>query len=87
VHPDEADDLEIDEANEEHLVQHHVTALEVFQVWQNGPVYAPNKRGLTAAWLMLGDTDGGRSLTIAVLVKERSGGCVRSRDGIALQGS
>jgi uncharacterized DUF497 family protein len=72
LHPSDAEDLEFDEENEAHLAEHHITANEVTQVWCDAPVYVPNKRGLTAAWLMLGDTDGGRSLTVAVLTLEIS---------------
>lgn len=34
------------------------------------PIFVPNRKELTAAWLMLGDTAGGRALTVAVLVLE-----------------
>lgn len=74
VHPRDAEDLEFDEANEAHLAHHHITALEVVQVWWSEPVYVPNRKGLAAAWLMFGDTDAGRSLTIAVVVDD-----IRSR--------
>lgn len=70
MHPREADDLEFDENNERELAGHGITAIEVTQVWFNGPLYVPNKKGLTASWLMLGDTTGGRALTIAVLTME-----------------
>jgi uncharacterized DUF497 family protein len=63
LHPRDAEDLDFDEGNEAHLWEHGITATEVVQIWQNGPVYMPNKRGLAATWLMLGDTDGGRALT------------------------
>lgn len=70
LHPCDAEDLEFDEINEAHLARRGITATEVVQVWLNGPVYVPNKKGLTATWLMLGDTAGGRSLTVAVLTVE-----------------
>lgn len=70
MRPWEADDLEFDEWNEAHLARHQVTATEVTQVWLNDPVYLPNKKGMTAAWLMLGDTNSNRSLTVAVVVLE-----------------
>jgi uncharacterized DUF497 family protein len=65
-----AEDLEFDEVNEEHLARHGISATEVTQVWLNEPVYVPNKKGLTATWLMLGDTTGGRSLSVAVVTLE-----------------
>jgi hypothetical protein len=71
VHPRDAEDLEFDEVNEVHLARRGITATEVVQVWTDGPVYVPNKKGLTATWLMLGDTSGGRPLTVAVLTIER----------------
>jgi hypothetical protein len=49
------------DANEAHLAQHNITATDVTQVWWNGPIFVPNKKGLTAAWLMLGDTNGNRA--------------------------
>jgi uncharacterized DUF497 family protein len=67
LHPGHADDLEFDEVNEAHLARHGISVTEVTQVWLNEPVYVPNKSGLTAAWLMLGDTTGGRCLTVAVV--------------------
>jgi len=70
LQPWEAEDLEFDEVNEAHLAEHSITITEVTQVWWNGPVYMPNKKGLTATWLMLGDTYGNRSLTIAVVTLE-----------------
>jgi uncharacterized DUF497 family protein len=72
LHPCEADDLEFDEINEAHLARHGISATEVTQVWLNRPVYVSNKTGLTAAWLMLSDTLGGRLLTVAIrTVEER----------------
>jgi hypothetical protein len=70
LHPRDADDLEFDDVNEGHLARRNITATDVTQVWLNRPVYVPNKKGLTAAWLMLGDTHGGRSLTVAVVTLE-----------------
>ncbi len=70
MHPRDAEDLEFDETNEAHLARHNITATEVVQVWLDEPIYVPNKKGMAAAWLMLGDTAGGRSLTIAVITLE-----------------
>jgi hypothetical protein len=67
VHPDDADDLELDDDNIVHLAGHSISPRDVLQVWSNEPVYVPNKKGLSATYLMLGDTYGGRALTIAVL--------------------
>lgn len=81
MHPAEADDLEFDDANEEHLAAHGLSAGEVFEVWVNSPTYVPNKKGPTATWLMLGDTDGGRALTIGVLCKEGASQLLRPITG------
>ena len=70
LHPDEADDLDFDEANLDHLAKHRITPAEVLEVWLNSPVYVPNKKGLAATHLMLGDTDGGRAMTIGVVTDE-----------------
>ena len=70
LHPRDADDLDFDDDNEIHLARRGISAMEVVQVWMNRPVYVPNKKGLTATWLMLGDTAGGRPLTVAVVTIE-----------------
>jgi hypothetical protein len=70
LHPRDAENLEFDEDNEAHLALHHITATEVVQVWFDEPIYVANKKGMTATWLMLGDTSGGRALTIAVVTLE-----------------
>jgi hypothetical protein len=70
VHPDEAEDLDFDDHNEAHLARHQISPTDILQVWLNGPVWAPNRRGSAGTWLMLGDTDGGRPLTIAVVCIE-----------------
>lgn len=68
MHPRWTVDLQIDEVNESHLASHAISSAEVVQVWLNAPLYVPNKKGRAATWLMLGDTAGGRGLTVAVLV-------------------
>ena len=67
MRPDDAEDLQFDEANEEHLARHGITPAEAMEVWLDDPVFAPNRKGLAATWLMVGRTAGGRALTIAVL--------------------
>lgn len=68
MHPRDADDLDFDDENETHLARHAITPVEANEVFEGRPVFVPNRKQLTAAWLMLGDTAGGRALTIAVLV-------------------
>jgi uncharacterized DUF497 family protein len=70
LHPSEADDLDFDDENEAHLARHGITPLEAHQVFVGKPIFVPNRKGLTATWLMLGDTAGGRTLTVAVLCLE-----------------
>lgn len=72
MHLCDADDLDFDEIHEAHLARHGISATQVTQVWLSGPVYVPNKKGLTATWLMLGDSSGGRSLAIAVTTMEQN---------------
>lgn len=74
MHPGDAEDLEFDDRNIEHLATHAVTAREVTHAWLNRPVWVPNLKGRTASWLMLGWTDGGRPLFVPVEVDE-----IRSR--------
>lgn len=69
MRPWEAEDLEWDEANEDELWDHRIRQWEVDDVFWNRPVWAPNKRGRSGDYLMVGETDGGRKLTIVVQVK------------------
>lgn len=70
MRPQDAESLNFDEDTEAHLAAHHISSAEVVAVWLNSPVYVPNKKGHTATWLMLGETSGGRLLTIAVIGDE-----------------
>lgn len=71
MHPDDAEDLEFDEANVRHLADSKVSAAEVTQAWLNGPIWLANMKNRTGTWLMLGYTDGGRPLFVPVVVDER----------------
>lgn len=70
MHPAQAFGFEWDEDNEEHLASHGITPWEVEQVFLNGPVWVPNRKDRSGAWKMLGWTDGGRALTIILVVIE-----------------
>lgn len=69
-HPDDSTYIEFDDANESHLLAHQVTAVEVWEVFENEPLWARNKKGMAATWLMIGRTWGGRPLVIAVVHNE-----------------
>lgn len=69
-HPEDAIWIEFDEANENHIARHGVLAEEVWQVFEDDPLWAKNKRNMTAAWLMIGRTYGGRPLVIFVTYDE-----------------
>lgn len=69
-HPENAELLEFDGANEAHLARHRVSPTEVLQVFNADPLWAPNVKGRTADWLMIGRTRGGRALVVAVLYDE-----------------
>jgi len=70
AHPEDAEWVEFDEENEEHIAQHHVTPEEVFQVFEDDPLWAKNKKNMAAVWLMIGRTHGGRPLVVAVTYDE-----------------
>lgn len=80
-HPSSADTIEYDPGDEErgregaleHLSRHGVTAHEIEQVFENGPIWMKNKKGRKANWRMIGYTDGGRALDIKVLWDEDRG--------------
>ncbi len=66
THPSVGEWWEWDEENEQELAGHHITPQEVYEVWANGPIWAPNKRHRAGDWKMLGRTDGGRQLAIVI---------------------
>jgi uncharacterized DUF497 family protein len=57
---------EWDEGNEGELSRHGISPEEVYEVWENGPVWVPNVRHRAGDWKMLGRTNGGRPLTIVI---------------------
>ena len=57
---------EWDEGNESELARHGISPSEVYEVWENGPVWVPNIRHHTGDWKLLGRTHGGRPLTIVI---------------------
>jgi hypothetical protein len=59
-------DLEFDEWNEAEMGAHGVTADEVRQVYEEAPVFLPNKKGRRAPLVMIGPTFGGRMLTVPI---------------------
>ena len=65
-HPSHAEDLDIDESNEEHLAVHGVTPLEVMEVFMDDPLWTKNIKGRAATWRMIGRTRGGRPIVVAV---------------------
>jgi len=79
-HPSGASWVEFDEVNEEHLAGHDVSAIEVWQVFEDDPLWAKNKKNMAAAWLMIGRTYGGRPLVVAVLYDENRE-CIRPVTG------
>lgn len=56
--------LIVDEHNLAEMARHGVSAAEVVQVIANRHVTAPNPRGEAGSILLIGETDGGRWLTI-----------------------
>lgn len=68
--PRDAELIEWDDGNEDKFTRHNVTVAEVEQVWENGPVVLPNRRG-TGDYKLIGRTRGGRPLTIIVSYDSR----------------
>ncbi len=64
--PADAEAWEWDEGNETELYRHRIAVREVHEVWCNDPVWVPNIRHRAGDWKMLGQTNGGRRLTIVV---------------------
>ena len=65
-HPSYAEQIDLDEGNERELARHGVMGWEVKQVFENGPIWAANKRHRAGDWKMMGVTNGQRRLTIVV---------------------
>src|SRR6266581_3090963 len=63
-HPLGGEAWEWDEGNEAELFGHNIPPCEVYEVWENGPVWVPNVRHRAGDWKMIGRTSGGRRLTI-----------------------
>ena len=68
MHPRDAEGFEWREEDEDELWDHRIRPFEVEQVRLNRPVWAPNRRGRSGDYIMVGKTDGGRRLTISVKV-------------------
>ncbi|MGH8992404.1 MAG: hypothetical protein ACRDZ7_12915 [Acidimicrobiia bacterium] len=68
MHPEDAEAWEWDEGNESELSAHNIVVAEVYEVWMNRPVFAPNRKHRAGDWKMCGLTDGGRRLTIVLRV-------------------
>jgi hypothetical protein len=65
-HPSSGEAWEWDEGNEAELSGHNITPGEVYEIWENGPVWAPTIRRHAGDWKMIGRTNGGRPLTIVI---------------------
>lgn len=57
-------DLIFDEHNEREMARHGVVRYDVDQLMWNRNVVVPNRRGEQASVLLIGETDGGRLLTV-----------------------
>lgn len=65
--PEDAEAWEWDEGNESELARHGVTPQEVEQAWENTGAYVRNTKR-EDSWKIMGTTDGGRALSIIVVV-------------------
>ncbi len=72
MHPAGAIGFEWDDSNEEHLARHRIEPWEVEEVFDNQPVWLPNKASGSGDWLMVGHTNGNRPLSIVVQVIEET---------------
>ena len=57
-------ELEFDDDNEAELAAHHITALEVLELLENRFTVRRNKKHRAGARQLIGQTNGGRVLTI-----------------------
>jgi len=71
MHPRDAEGFEWDEGNEDELWDpHRILPWEVEDVFWNRPTCVPNKKEGSGDYKMIGETNGGRRLTIVVETKE-----------------
>ena len=66
AHPAEAEAWQWDDGNEAELAGHGIDAREVAEVLVNGPTWVPNRRYRAGDWKMIGETNGGRRLTVVI---------------------
>jgi uncharacterized DUF497 family protein len=66
MHPSQASEFVWDNGNESELARHGIRPEEVEEVFDNHPTWAINKRERSGQWLMIGQTHGGRFLTVAI---------------------
>lgn len=60
-------ELVIDEHNRSEMARHGVAHHEVDQLLWNRNVIVPNRRGRAGSMLLVGETDGGRLLTVPLV--------------------
>lgn len=68
MHPSQASGIQWDDGNERELARHGILLLDVLQVFANDPAWARNKNNRSGQFKMIGRNDGGRRLTIVVLM-------------------
>jgi len=64
ANPFDAEFIEWDEHNEEHLAEHGLTVGDVEEVLATAVVWVPNIRSAQGRWKIVGYDRGGRALTI-----------------------
>lgn len=72
MHPRDAELFDWDEENERELEtsEHPIKPWEPEEVFENGPKWIKNKKSGSGDWKMIGETSGGRTLTIVVTTNE-----------------
>lgn len=63
-HPSFADHVDVNDHVVRKLAGHSITIYEMFQMLANDPKWVPNKKNRTADWKAIGQTDGGRLISI-----------------------
>lgn len=72
MHPSQASGIDWDDGNERELARHGITLADVLQVFANRPAWTRNRKHRAGQYKMVGETDGGRRLTIVILMAEDS---------------
>ena len=72
MHPSQASEIDWDDGNARELGRHGISLADVLEVFANDPAWGRNRKNRSGDYKMIGQTDGGRRLTIIMLMVPNS---------------